>query len=295
MQRLTGAVFAAFLALGISGICLAEGESDSSIQFAPPPFAMTNLTANDAVQTFSFDYMNLKMGDTFNLNALNIGFGRMAKEWETGGMSIGFSEQIILGSMNMGDTDASLFGIGIGMPFNVIFDPMSHSGDDNSLPMYAGFHMSTMMMGGSFETDYMYLDHFEYVGISPWGVWVPVYETTKITATLSVSTVNLGWHMGIQYGLNLGDAVKIIPYIDFSQEVVAMSAFSVSTAYDSMSNSSSNGPLPLTMMPGFDIVLRQLGLSLGGASQTMKQEGGDMKQFNLHLRFTQKFRSICGL
>ena len=288
MNSLARVIFSVATCAVISGVCVADS-TENSIKFAPPPFAMTNLTVNDAVQSESIDFMSLK-STGISLNALNFGFGRMAKGWETGGTSIGFSEQLIMGSIDAGGSDASLFGMGIGMPFNIIFDPMSHSGDDNSLPMYFGPHVNAMMISGSFEYQYTYIDY----------VWngtfnQPVVRTKTTTASIMVSSFNMGWHMGIQYGLNLGDAVKIIPYIDISQDIVALSAFSMYGLGLSSSSSSNIGPLPVTMMPGFDIVLRQLGLSLGGAAQTMKQPGGDMKQFNLHLRFTQKFRSICGL
>ena len=102
------------------------------------------------------------------------------------------------------------------------------------------------------------------------------YLTYYEYISMSMSMINIGWQAGIQYGLNLGPYVKVIPYIDFMQDVIANSTMSMSGIYmDCTTQSYSLGPMPVAVMPGFDIVLRRLGLSLGGAYQTVKQESGE--------------------
>ena len=286
-------IAAAVLFLGAVGHAEDDG---NSIQFGPPPFPMTNLVVNDAQDIFSVDYMNFQIPDMFSFDIANFGFGMMNRSFDQGGWSLGFAMQGVFGSMNYpnpisGDTiDVGLYGMGFYIPFNFFYDGLSKEADDASLPVYFGLHVGMNNMSGSFS--YTYQVPYIY-GWPPKIGYMTYYEYIS----MSMSMINIGWQAGIQYGLNLGPYIKVIPYIDFMQDVIANSTMSMSGIYmDSTTQSYSLGPMPVAVMPGFDIVLRRLGLSLGGAYQSVKQESGaNTKTTNIHLRFTRKFRSICGL
>jgi len=161
--------------------------------------------------------------------------------------------------------------------------------------MYFGIHGAMMFMSGRMTFETTVLDHYNNTG-PPFYISYPVYADVTDTLTLDMLQVQIGWHAGIQYGLNLGDQLKFIPYLNLSQDVYNLSMVTETAIYSPIDSSTSTnlGVLPVAVAPGFDFVLRKLGLSLGGAYQTSKQAGGSMKQLNLHFRWVKKFRSICG-
>ena len=288
---------------------MALAADDTSIQFSPPPFPMTNLIVNDAVQGTGLDYMNLS-GMGFNLHCANIGQGSIDRYWDKGGVAAMLTEQIIFGTFDMGDmglkdaTPFTMFGFGMYVPVNFYFDPISKEADDNSFPLFFGPHVSLTEMFGTMSYKYNWHDydirHSIWIPIPGyWYRWYePHYTEVTDTATMMMLGINVGWQAGLQYGLNLGDYIKFLPYVSLSQEVVAWSMMDMFATYnDDMDSSSSTnmGPLPVSFAPGFDIIMRKFGLSLGAAFQTTKTDSGDMKQINVHLRWSEKFRSICGL
>lgn len=286
--------------LGLAGYALAE---DTPVKFAPPPFPMTNLVVNDAVQGWGLDYMSLE-GGGLKLKALNIGQGSIDRYWNKGGFAGMFAEQLIYGTFDMGGFGGSgdpmtMFGIGFSMPLNLYFDGVSKEADDNSFPIYFGLHFNLMEMFGTMDFQTMWNDYNTYQYIPFYGyITIPHYSEVTDTLTMMMMNLNIGWQIGVQGGINLGSAIKFVPYLDISQDVYALSLMTMSAIYTDIDNSTSEnlGPLPITAAPGFDIILRKLGLSLGAMWQTTKLEtGGEFKQFNVHLRWSETFRSICGL
>lgn len=273
----------------------------TSIQFAPPPFPMTNLVVNDAVEGKGVDFMNLS-GAGFNLSAFDFGQTSIDRYFPQGGLDLAMAYQLIYGTFDTsggigggGSSNSfTLYGFGYEAPFTMYFDPLSKDSDDNSLPLYAGFGLGLNEMFGSMSFQTAVIDHYETI----FGFTYPVYKQVTDTMTLAMLQFHVSWHLGIQAGLNLGDYIKVIPYLDVSQQLWTGSLTTISTLYTPAADSSTFNNLPLlpvTPSPGFDLVARKLGLSLGGAFQTMHQDAGDIRTINLHFRWTEKFRSICGL
>ncbi len=286
MRSATKSIFAAaLLAMPLAA------RAEDAIQFAPPPVPMINLTANDAVHTNTFDYMNLKLSG-FNLHCANFGMGMMERMWEKGGWNRLMAAQFIVGDADIGEMSGgfssgkfTMAGAGFNFPVNLFIDPLSEDTDDPSLPIYAGIHLGMSMLTGSFTMSIP--TGFDMATMSL------IYR--DYVTTILMTTGTAGWQMGVQAGINLGPYLKFVPYVDISQELFMAVGTSMTNAFDSSSTSSGNlGPMPVSLMPGFDLILRKYGLSLGGAYKTMKQDSGDMKMFNLHFRFTKKFKSICG-
>ncbi|MEK7475972.1 MAG: hypothetical protein AAB152_10125 [Candidatus Coatesbacteria bacterium] len=275
-----GLRFAVVLAVAVVA---APVRAEFPIKFAPPPNPMMNMTSTEITQVTSIDYMHVSMDNPdgpFSLNSFNFGFGRMEKAWENGGWSYGMGVPLIIGSQ---DTDGggkmSIFGFGESFPVNVFIDPLSKDSDDNSMPIYAGLHFNFVDMIGS--SSYSYTDY--------WGRRQTVYSTMMMMALM------YGFQAGIQLGLNLGSALKFIPYVDFSMEMGGLTLVSVTSGGYSFSSSASLPSQPIVATPGFDLLLRPLNLSLGGAYQTVNEASGNkQKTLMLHLRFVKKFRSICG-
>lgn len=216
-----------------------------------------------------------------------------------------FAEQFLYGTFDLGGLAGSndpmtLFGIGFSMPLNLYFDPVSKEADDNSFPFYFGVHFNLVEMFGSMDFQTMYNDYNTTYNTG-WPLYysytVPHYSEVTDTLSMMMMNLNIGWQIGVQGGINLGSAIKFVPYLDISQDVYALNLMTMSAIYTDLDSSSSEnlGPLPVTMAPGFDIILRKVGLSLGAMWQTTKLENGEMKQFNVHLRWSETFRSICGL
>src|SRR5678810_1064963 len=212
------------------------GAKDTSIKFASPPYAMTNLVANDALEGGGIDVMHLG-GNGFNLNCASYGMGSMDRYWESGGFFGGMAGQLIYGSLDTGGTDPfNLYGFGTSVPLNWFFDPISHDEDDNSLPMYFGVHAGTMQMAGSMSYTAQIIDHYDKVGFSPFYFYIPAYADVTATTHLSMMQVQLGWQCGIQWGINLGAYLKAIPYLDVSQDVYNYSTTDIYTTYSRYSN-----------------------------------------------------------
>ena len=261
-------------ALIFSGI--GKAQASDSFQFAPPPFPVLNLRAVDVEKNSGFDYVGMKVGD-FKYNALNFGGSRAVKYWNRGGFSLGGNVMLILGKGKFSGTDMTMFGEGFGIQPNWYFDLKGDEEDDFSLPFYFGPHLSANMLMGSVTSS------------SPYGSY-----STLIT----VGTLMYGWQAGLQAGVNLGEYVKFIPYIDFSQELGGMVGTSISSSYYSSSDSVSIKSMPVASQPGFDFKLRKVNLSIGGAIQNSKSADGSgtkTKTTVFHMRFQTKFRSICGI
>lgn len=261
-----------------------------SFQFAPPPFPILNLRAVDAQSAGGFTAVSQEVGD-FTFGAGVFGGARTVKKWENGGVSLGGNFQLIGGS---GDFDAgtgsktslSLFGFGFGFQPNLYFDLAGHDEDDFSLPIYFGPHFNGSFMSGSLTYDTVY-----YCGAPTY------YCPTTGTAFISVSNFFYGWQAGIQAGINLGDSLKFVPYVDFSQDLGGSVSTSVTASGSSTSTTQSVSSQPMATSPGFDLVFRKIGLSLGGASQALSNAGGSGKSKTLifTMRWTKKFKSICGI
>jgi len=288
MRRLLPLLLAACLPVGVHA-------KDTAIQFAPPPFAMTNLVVNDALEGKGLDYMGLK-GNGFDLKCGTYSQSSMDRYWDQGGFVRGAAFQLIYGTLDTGGSDRfSLFGEGFTLPLTWYYDPLSQDDDDNSLPIYIGVHGGMMLLSGRMSFETTVLDHYDSTG-PPFYISYPVYRNVTDTLTLDMLQVQIGWHAGIQYGLNLGDQLKVIPYVNLSQDVYNLSNATESAIYSPIHSSTSTnlGVLPVAVAPGFDVVLRKIGLSLGAAYQSTSQAGGSMKQINLHFHWSRKFRSICG-
>jgi hypothetical protein len=265
--------------LALASLLLAVGPAaaDFPVKFSPPPNPMLNMTSTDATKMTTVDYLNMS-SDVFSLHSFNFGMGRIEKGWETGGWAMGLGVPFIVGSVNTGggfggpgsSSNLTMFGMGESFMLNLFLDPLSRDMDDNSLPVYLGGHFNFFTLFGS-QTDF----------------------------SMSTFVVTFGIQFGIQAGLNLNETIKFIPYVDFNYDMggSALTSITVRTPYGTFAGSTSTslGSQPLAVAPGFDILLRPYGLSLGGAYQVSKSvEGGDQKTINLHLRFVKRFRSICG-
>ncbi|MCX5785209.1 MAG: hypothetical protein NTX59_05935 [Elusimicrobia bacterium] len=252
---------------------IGKAEASGSFQFAPPPFPILNLRSVDAERNNSFDYIGMKMGG-FKFNALNFGGSRAVKYWDRGGFSLGGNVQLILGKGDFGGGgDMTMFGTGLGLQPNFYFDLYGDEEDNFSLPFYFGPHLSGSSIMGSMSTG-------------------------GYTTSIMVGTLLYGWQAGIQAGVNLGDYIKFIPYIDFSQELGGLVGTSYSSSYASGSTSASVKSMPVAAQPGFDIMFRKISLDLGGAIQNSKSTDGSgtsVKTTVFHIRFQKKFRSICGI
>ena len=292
------------------------GADETSIEFAPPPYPMTNMVVNDAIDGGGLDLMTLNENG-FDMKCFSLGSGNMDRHWEKGGVLAGLNLQFIYGSLETGDSGGggsdpfTLYGFGTNFPLNWYVDLLSDDVDDNSLPVFFGVHAGTMQMFGSMDYPARIIDHYDKIVIGPpinYTYYIPVYADITATQDLSIMQVQVGWQVGAQWGVNLGPYFKVIPYLTISQDVVNYNMTDISTSYsrysqyaadpgppDAISIKGNLGALPITIAPGFDIILRKLGVSLGGAWKSTEQAGGDMKQFNLHLRWSTKFRSICGL
>ncbi|HAF95059.1 MAG: hypothetical protein A2X34_09500 [Elusimicrobia bacterium GWC2_51_8] len=253
-----------------------KAAASNSFQFAPPPFPILNLRSVDAERNISIDYIGMKMSG-FKFDALNYGVSRAVKYWDRGGFSLGGNMQLIMGRGKFSGTDLTLFGPGMGVQPNFYFDLYGEEDDDFSLPFYFGPHLSGNAVMGSIS---------QSVG------------GTTYTTVIAVSTLLYGWQAGIQAGVNLGEYIKFIPYIDFSQELGGMVGTSISNAYYSASDSVSVKSMPVASQPGFDFMFRKIGLDLGGSVQNTKSADGsgtEVKTTVFHIRFQKKFRSICGI
>lgn len=265
----------AALALTVAG----KAEAAESFQFAPPPFPVLNLRGVDVEKNSGVDYVGMKIGG-FSFNALNIGGSRAVKYWDRGGFSLGGNVMLILGKGKFGGstgTEMTMFGEGLGFQPNWYFDLAGEEEDDLSLPFYFGPHLTGNMMMGSVSST----------------IAGRTYSTF-----ITVGSLMYGWQAGLQAGLNMGEYVKFIPYVDFSQELGGSVATSMSSSYGSSSTSVSVKSMPVAMAPGFDFRLRKVNLSLGGAIQNSKSASGTgekVKTTVFHLRFQTKFRSICGI
>lgn len=267
----------AWAALAFSFAGKAEAGDIENFQFAPPPFPILNLRSVDVETNWGADYIGMKVGD-FKFHAINYGASRAVKKWDRGGFSMGGNAMMIVGLGDFGGTDLTMFGQGAGIQPNWYFDLKGDEEDDFSLPFYFGPHLSANYMFGS------------------------LYGT-GYSAYFTASTIMYGWQAGIQAGVNVGEYVKFIPYLDFSQEVGGTVGTTTSIYYTSAyipdssdSTSTSIKSMPVAMQPGFDIQLRKVNLSLGGAVQNSKNAGGTKTKTTVfHLRFQHKFRSICGI
>ncbi|MBI4667621.1 MAG: hypothetical protein HY747_00300 [Elusimicrobia bacterium] len=279
-------IFAAFLLLAAG--TLRQADASESFQFAPPPFPILNLRAIDAQNSGSLDYIGMKIGN-FDFKAGNFGFSRMAKKWDNGGMNIGFNYQLITasGKESFGGATAklNLFGPGLGFGFNFLFDLAGSEEDNFSFPLYFGPHINMSTIFGSMSIKI------------PYGT-----KTYSMTVNITANSMFYGWQGGLQMGANLGP-LKFIPYLDFSQEmggsVGTTVSYSAAGYSGSTSTSESVSAMPVAMSPGIDIMVRPWGMSVGAVSQVMQKAGTkkdeEVKTTVVHLRFTKKFRSICGI
>lgn len=255
---------------------IGRAEAGESFQFAPPPFPILNMRSVDVESNTGLDYVGMKMGD-FRFDALNFGGNRAVKKWERGGFSLGGNALLLLGTGDFGGGDMTMFGEGVGIQPNWFFDLQGDEEDDFSLPFYFGPHLTMNYMMGSMSGS---VGGYSY--------------STFIT----VGTIMYGWQAGLQAGINMGDYIKFVPYIDFSQELGGSVGTSISSTYYSDSTSVSIKSMPVAAQPGFDFQFRKINLSLGGAIQNSKSASGTgekVKTTVFHLRFQHKFRSICGI
>lgn len=291
------------------------GAADS-FQFSPPPFPLLNLRSVDAQTHHSMTYVGMKVGD-FNFIAADFGASRMVKYWDRGGASLAGNAQLILGTgefpidpaLGGGSFDVTMFGPGFNLAPNLNFDLYGDEEDNFSLPFYFGPHVSGSVITGFASFDSVITNVYP----APIGT---VTTTFSSFTDLTVSNMFYGWQTGIQAGINLGDSVKFVPYLDIRQDIGGFVSSSISNSYSysskrgsstlasgsgssSSSTTDSISALPVSTTPGFDIVFRKLGLSLGGAVQALEQAGsssGDKtKTVIINLRFQKKFRSICGV
>jgi hypothetical protein len=266
-------------------------KASETFQFAPPPFNILNLRSVDAREDGGIDYVNMKI-DNFKFKAINYSAARTVRKWERGGFSWGYNFGGVFGkgdfASGLGSTSSEMkmTGMTFGIQPNFYFDLAGKEEDDFSLPFYFGPHMNFTMLVGSF--DYL------YPVVSGWPPTITYYRDT---AYLTSFTMMLGWQFGIQAGINLGP-VKFVPYVDFHQELGGSVSYSATMEGSSYSDSQSIKSTSLSATPGFDIVFRNIGLSLGGAVNTMKSTSGsgeDVKTTTFHLRWQTKFRSVCGI
>jgi hypothetical protein len=259
-----------------------RAEAGETFQFAPPPFPILNMRSVDVESNSGFDYIGMKVGG-FKFDALNYGASRAVKKWDRGGFSLGGNALLLIGKGDFGGgTEMTMVGQGAGIQPNWFFDLRGEEEDDFSLPFYFGPHLTLNYMMGSVSTSYTY------------------GSTTYTNSTfITVGTLMYGWQAGIQAGVNMGDYFKFIPYVDFSQELGGTVSTSMTSTYgDDYSDSVSIKSMPVVMQPGFDLQLRKVNLSLGGAIQNSKSASGTgekVKTTVFHLRFQHKFRSICGI
>ncbi|MEK7287339.1 MAG: hypothetical protein AAB091_02095 [Elusimicrobiota bacterium] len=248
--------------------------ASESFQFSPPPFSMLNQRGVDAQRDGSIDYIGMKIGNA-DFKAANFGFNRTAKQWDTGGMGFGFNYMLITASMkdnSFGSASINFFGMGLSPNFNFIFDVFGREEDDFSLPIYFGPHVNYNNIMGSAK-----------VGSS--------------NMSISILYLSYGAQFGVQAGVNLGP-LKLVPYVDFSKEMGGTIVTSVSPCVGSgCSTTASLGSMPVAMSPGFDVVIRPIGVSLGAMTQSLKKpnSNSETKTTVFHLRFKKKFRSICGM
>lgn len=266
-------------------------KASETFQFAPPPFNILNLRSVDAREDGGIDYVSIKVDD-IKFKAINYSAARTVKKWESGGFSWGYNFGGVFGKGNFAsglgslDSEMRMTGMTFGMQPNFYFDLAGKEEDDFSLPFYFGPHMNFTMLVGSFE--YLY---------PVTSGWPPTITWYKDTAYLTSFTMMFGWQFGIQAGVNLGP-VKFVPYVDFHQELGGSVAYSSTMEGSTYSDSQSLKSTSLSATPGFDIVFRNIGLSLGGAVNTMKSTSGsgkDVKTTTFHLRWQTKFRSVCGI
>ncbi|MEW6011843.1 MAG: hypothetical protein AB1602_00435 [Elusimicrobiota bacterium] len=266
-------------------------KASETFQFAPPPFNILNLRSVDAREDGGIDYVSIKVDD-IKFKAINYSAARTVKKWESGGFSWGYNFGGVFGKGDFAsglgslDSEMRMTGMTFGMQPNFYFDLAGKEEDDFSLPFYFGPHMNFTMLVGSF--DYL------YPVVSG---WPPTIKWYKDTAYLTSFTMMFGWQFGIQAGVNLGP-VKFVPYVDFHQELGGSVSYSATMEGSSYSDSQSIKSTSLSATPGFDIVFRNIGLSLGGAVNTMKSTSGsgeDVKTTTFHLRWQTKFRSVCGI
>jgi len=252
-----------------------------TFQFAPPPFNILNLRTVDIREDSGLDYVSMKVDD-IKFKAVNFSKARTVKKWESGGFSWGYNFGAVFGNGNFAsgfdstDSEMKMTGMTFGLQPNFYFDLAGKEEDDFSLPFYFGPHLNFSTLFGSFNY---------------------TFGSYKDTAFLTTFTMMFGWQFGIQAGINLGP-VKFVPYIDFHQELGGSASSSVDIGGSSSSSSQSIESTPLSSSPGFDIVFRNIGLSLGGAFNTMKSTSGsgkDVKTTTFHLRWQTKFRSVCGI
>ena len=282
------------LALVSFAALAAPAAASDSFQFAPPPFPILNLRAVDAQQSSGFTGISQKVGD-FTFGAGAFGGARTVKKWDSGGISMGGNYLVIGGS---GKFDAAgtgtkstlgLFGMGFSLQPNIYFDLFGQDEDDFSLPIYFGPHLNLNTMFGSMTQ----------TSRQPYICGTSVcYRNVATYISISMSMVTYGWQAGVQAGINLGDGVKFVPYLDFSQDAGGTATTSVSTSYGSTSTSTPIKAMPVAMTPGFDLMFRDSGFSLGGASQALENAtkgGAKTKTIIVNLRWTKKFRSICGI
>lgn len=266
-------------------------KASENFQFAPLPFNILNLRNVDIREDKGIDYVSMKIDD-IKFKAVNFSSARTVRKWESGGFSWGYNFGGVFGKGNFAsglgsvDSEMRMTGMTYGLQPNFYFDLAGKEEDDFSLPFYFGPHMNFTLLVGSF--DYMY----SYVA-----GWPPTIYSYKDTAYLTSFTMIFGWQFGIQAGINLGP-LKFVPYVDFHQELGGSSSSSVSMNGDTYSDSQSIKSTSLSSTPGFDIVFRNIGLSLGGAVNNMKSTSGsgkDVKTTTFHLRWQTKFRSVCGI
>ena len=262
-----------------------------TFQFAPPPCNILNLRTVDIRQDEGIDYVSMKVDD-IKFKAVNFSKARTVKKWESGGFSWGYNFGAVFGNGNFAsgfdstDSEMKMTGMTFGLQPNFYFDLAGKEEDDFSLPFYFGPHLNFSTLFGSFD----YMNYYT-------AGWPPTLYSYKDTAYLTMFTMMFGWQFGIQAGINLGP-VKFVPYIDFHQELGGSVSSSVDIGGSSSSSSQSIESTPLSSSPGFDIVFRNIGLSLGGAFNTMKSTSGsgkDVKTTTFHLRWQTKFRSVCGI
>ncbi|HOL62215.1 MAG TPA: hypothetical protein PK103_02485 [Elusimicrobiales bacterium] len=260
-------------------------KASENFQFAPPPFNILNLRNIDIREDSGIDYVGMKIDD-IKFKAVNFSSARTVRKWESGGFSWGYNFGGVFGKGNFAsglgslDSEIRMTGMTYGLQPNFYFDLAGKEEDDFSLPFYFGPHINFTLLVGSF--DYMYSGPF---------------VSYKDTAYLTSFTMMLGWQFGIQAGINLGP-VKFVPYVDFHQELGGSVSYSATMEGSTYSDSQSIKSTSLSATPGFDIVFRNIGLSLGGAVNTMKSTSGsgkDVKTTTFHLRWQTKFRSVCGI
>ncbi|HOJ87231.1 MAG TPA: hypothetical protein PLN68_09935 [Elusimicrobiales bacterium] len=260
-------------------------KASENFQFAPPPFNILNLRNIDIREDSGIDYVGMKIDD-IKFKAVNFSSARTVRKWESGGFSWGYNFGGVFGKGNFAsglgslDSEIRMTGMTYGLQPNFYFDLAGKEEDDFSLPFYFGPHINFTLLVGSF--DYMYSGPF---------------VSYKDTAYLTSFTMMLGWQFGIQAGINLGP-VKFVAYVDFHQELGGSVSYSATMEGSTYSDSQSIKSTSLSATPGFDIVFRNIGLSLGGAVNTMKSTSGsgkDVKTTTFHLRWQTKFRSVCGI